>query len=198
MLIKNSAWKESTGKADWVIVSDMDELVYHPDLTNYFIRCKEMGITIPKVTGFNMFSTEYPKVGIPITNQIKRGSYSKNFSKQIIFDPNKIVDINYSPGAHAIEPDGDVKVDQNNTLKLLHYKYIGPFERIEKRWLTFGKELSAINIEKKWAIERQETSGLKEIYEYVKTSTEWVIQDDLSVFTKLWLALKKRTENPSG
>ena len=29
--IKNNAWKKSRGKADWVIVVDMDEFLYHLD-----------------------------------------------------------------------------------------------------------------------------------------------------------------------
>ena len=35
----NSCWKESRGEADWVLVCDVDEHFYHPDLAGYLQEC---------------------------------------------------------------------------------------------------------------------------------------------------------------
>jgi hypothetical protein len=77
MYIKNSVWKDSRGEADWVIVCDLDELLYHKNLAHFLMRCKRLGITLPKPVGFNMISDEMPTPGRLITDQIRYGAYSK-------------------------------------------------------------------------------------------------------------------------
>jgi glycosyltransferase involved in cell wall biosynthesis len=46
--IKNNIWKESRGKADWVIVCDTDEVLFHPDIANKLDELKEKGYSIVK------------------------------------------------------------------------------------------------------------------------------------------------------
>src|SRR5690606_2040831 len=46
--VKNNAYKESRGQADFVIVVDADELIYHPAIRELLQRYKEEGITFPK------------------------------------------------------------------------------------------------------------------------------------------------------
>ncbi|WP_299248824.1 hypothetical protein [uncultured Cytophaga sp.] len=58
--IKNSVWKESKGIADWVIVSDLYELIYHPDLVTFLTKSKKEYISISALKGCNMFSETYP------------------------------------------------------------------------------------------------------------------------------------------
>ena len=40
--------------ADWVIVGDMDEVLYHPDILSALAFYKSTGITVPQTTGFNI------------------------------------------------------------------------------------------------------------------------------------------------
>ena len=152
MFIKNSVWKDSIGVADWVIVADLDELIYHKSLIKELQLYKKLGVTIPTVEGFNMISKTYPVKGESIIKQVKYGAYSRQYSKNIIFDPNKITEINFTAGGHSIEPVGDVKF--GGYLKLLHYKYLGTDDRMLTRWNEVGKTLSNINIKNNWGIER--------------------------------------------
>lgn len=195
--IKNSVWVESRGVADWVIVSDLDELLYHKDLKRYLNSCKKNGITIPKVKGFNMVSETYPVAGKSIVEQVQYGAFSKNFSKSIVFDPNKIQFINFSPGGHGIEPEGEIHQELVSNLILLHYKYLGSPERLSVRWDGVGKELSPINIEKRWGIERCENSILVKRHAYVKKHAERVIYKRTlkNWFIKMWDYIK-RDRNP--
>lgn len=171
--IKNSAWHESKGKADWVIVSDIDEFLFHKRLLCELKKYKALGISIPKVEGFNMISEEFPQKGIDIIQQVRYGAYSRQFSKNIIFDPNKIDQINYTAGGHSIEPEGEVFFGGN--LKLLHYKYLGSNKRLQDRWDEVGKTLSEINVKNNWGIERQDEHVIIERFNLVKKNMELVI-----------------------
>jgi hypothetical protein len=195
MLIKNSVWKESKGVADWVIVSDLDELIYHKRLTRKLSQFKAEGITIPNVEGFNMISDIYPKQGIDITLQVRRGAASKAFSKSIIFDPNKIEEINYGAGAHFMDPVGQICF--GGYLKLLHYKYLGSKERLQSRWTAMGDSLSKVNIDNKWAIERRNPEIVLDRIEMVRLNSELVIDQSWYEWrTRLVKLFKKKEPLP--
>jgi hypothetical protein len=191
MIIKNSAWKESIGIADWVIVSDLDEIVFHKNLLQELDQYKVQGISIPNIEGFNMISESYPITGIPITQQVRYGAYSKQFSKNLIFDPNKVVEINYTPGGHSIEPTGEIKY--GGSLKLLHLKYLGSNERLLDRWNDVGKTLSKINVENNWGIERVKPEIILYRVETVKKNAELVIDNSFfEIVSRIKKIFKKR------
>src|SRR5208282_6007825 len=48
------AWQRSRGQADWVILADVDELVYRPDLVAYLVRCRMEGVTAIESLGYEM------------------------------------------------------------------------------------------------------------------------------------------------
>src|SRR5262245_10937973 len=54
--IKDNAWKLSRGKADWVIVVDCDELLYHKNLPAYLEKCERDGVSIVWPVGYEMLS----------------------------------------------------------------------------------------------------------------------------------------------
>jgi len=147
--IKNTVWKQSRGKADWVIVIDIDELLYHPDMTNFLNSSVD---SILKPIGCNMVNVFFPVVGISITDQVKNGELDDKYGKMALFDPHKIVDINYMPGAHEAYPEGIVRVAENSELKLLHYKNLG-IEYVLERIRSYRMRLSNENIENKWGTE---------------------------------------------
>jgi len=142
--IKNTVWKQSRAKADWVIVIDMDELIYHPELIAK-LSDKNNKATIYKPKGFDMVTTEFPDASKPIIETVQKGVPSFWLDKCILFNPNKIVDINYLPGAHECYPEGIVRFDEYTT-KLLHYKYIG-FDYVMSRIFSYRKRISQVNIE---------------------------------------------------
>ena len=46
LALQETCWKESRGIADWVIVTDIDEHLYHPDMYRYLAQCRAQGVTI--------------------------------------------------------------------------------------------------------------------------------------------------------
>ena len=48
----NQFWKKSRGKADWVIICDADEHLYHSNLRTYLQECTSNGITLVVPTGY--------------------------------------------------------------------------------------------------------------------------------------------------
>lgn len=179
MLIKNSAWKESIGIADWVIVCDIDEFLYHRDLISYVNKCKKKGETICETEGYNMICDDYPKYDMSIIDQVKEGAYSKKFSKTILFDPNEIIELNARPGGHVVVPEGNVRIKKSNGLKLLHYKYLGGLERLANRWNTMGTTLSAINKENGWATNRADPGEIVKRWNLINIEKEVVVLDKM-------------------
>lgn len=144
--IKNNCWKRSRGKADFVIVCDMDEFLYHPHLQSALKEMKRKGQTIVKPQGYNMYSSDEPAKGIPLTTQAPCGVRDQWFDKCILFDPHSIVEINYKPGAHECHPVGRVVWNKDN-FKLLHYKNIG-LASVLARKKQYSSRLSQENISK--------------------------------------------------
>lgn len=145
--IKNNVWKESKGKADWVIVCDIDEILYHPQLMAKLDQLKNEGISIIRPHGFDMYSESYPKKSLlEITKGIKD---NRHLGKCIIFNPNLIEEINYKTGCHKSYPTGQVIFYKKDDIKLLHYKCL-ELEFLINRFDILRKRLSNYNIENKF------------------------------------------------
>ncbi len=123
--IKNSCWKKARGKADYVIVCDVDELLYHKDMKSMLASVLKSHISFFRPEGWDMYSETFPPLDSPLTETVTKGTRSKNYGKCILFDPHRIVDINYEPGAHLCHPTGIVRTAEDNGLKVLHYKNLG-------------------------------------------------------------------------
>lgn len=171
--IKNNCWKHSRGKADFVIVCDIDEFIYHTDIRQALSALKKNRITIVKPFGYNMYSTEYPTQEKPLTEQVKRGIRVPMFDKCILFDPHAIVETNYKPGAHECHPWGRVKVYRNEDIKLLHYKNIG-LEQLLARNRLYASRLSKENKEKGYGAEylKKEQLIIQEFNENEQQATD--------------------------
>jgi glycosyltransferase involved in cell wall biosynthesis len=78
--IKHASYVNSD--ADFVIVVDTDELVYHPDIVNLLEGYKEDGVTLPKIKGYTMVTDSgYPEVG-KLTQIVTKGIPSINYAKR--------------------------------------------------------------------------------------------------------------------
>jgi glycosyltransferase involved in cell wall biosynthesis len=142
--MKSNVYKQSRGKADWVVMCDCDEYLYHENLLEKLEEYKAMGITMPKIDGHDMFHETFPEYdGELLTDKVKIGSETYDvMCKNIIFDPN--LDVRYMPGAHANQTPNAVFSDEAE-LKLLHYKFLGK-EYVLSRYNNLAEQLSDFNL----------------------------------------------------
>lgn len=152
--IKNNCWKKSRGHADYVIVCDMDEFLYHPDIRKTLADLRRKKISVVKPAGYNMYSETYPdyRTDTSLTRQITSGLRDPMFDKCILFDPHKVVEINFRPGAHECHPWGNITISTDSGIKLLHYKNLGITHLLERN-RQYAKRLSKDNIENRYGIE---------------------------------------------
>jgi len=134
--VKNHCWKEQRGKGiDFVIVCDADEFIIPPNNTSS---------KIPVVNGYNMISESLP---INDIFEIKTGSPSESYSKQAIFNPDAVQEINFVHGCHKnhmILGPGE-KINTSDSAKLYHFRQIGGVERLIKRHSEYRKRMSEFN-----------------------------------------------------
>ena len=107
MQLKNEMWKEARGRADLVVVCDMDEMLVPPPSS--LIRMKEAGGTICKPLWYDLHSELAPVFNDVFLDTMRPYAVYNPGSKAVIFDPNEIDEINYNAGAHHCEPKGNVK-----------------------------------------------------------------------------------------
>ena len=92
--IKNNAWKEAA--TNWVCVSDSDEIININEA-----QLKQEKSNIIKFKGFNMVNMQN---SLNHFNDIKYGVRDRNYDKFHLFNKKYIEEINYSDGAHTINP----------------------------------------------------------------------------------------------
>lgn len=157
--IKNNCWKGS--QADYVIVCDADELLWHfaGEYKEMFEDARAAGFTFFKTRGWNVYSHEELKGDI--TN-IRRGVYADGYSKSIIFDPKAFYEIRYNPGAHVCNPipKGSMKSGDLG-LFVLHYRNFCHFADLMKRHKDYAKRLSYMNRIKGWGAHYLWSEGKK-------------------------------------
>lgn len=144
--IKNTAYRESAGIADFVIAVDTDELVYHPDIKALLAAYREEGVTLPKMTGFEMISLSFPRRPGSIIGQIRLGRENPFYNKRCIFSPE--LEMNFLPGCHVCTPEGVVRESRAADLKLLHFHYVGLLKTVVRHKVC-KKRLSRFNIDTK-------------------------------------------------
>ena len=148
--IKNNCWKQHRGECDYAIVCDMDEFLWYPyGLYNYLKGSKKNGklYDIFRVTGYNMISYKEVNTDEFLYKQINTGYSDTMYNKMNIFNPNNILEMNYTNGSHTSNPENkSCKIILGPNLYLLHYKYIGGTDRLIKRQIEYGNRLSINNI----------------------------------------------------
>jgi len=142
--VKNNAWKTSIDIADWVIVVDCDELVWHPDIHAYLEKKKAENVTVISPQWWNMVGTDLPGE----ENEIPIGQ-PHPFGKPVLFDPNSVLEINYGVGAHSCNPKGYIQQIIDNEIKTLHYKHHS-IEYVLARYATYRARMSDLNRQAHW------------------------------------------------
>jgi len=148
ILIKNQIWKKSIGIADYVIVGDTDEFIYHENILDFLTKSKNEGYTLFKPHGHHMvsdidFNLEKDD---NIFEKVNEGVRTEVLDKMMMFDCNKIKEINYSFGCHLANPVGEVKIYNNSDLKMLHYKFLG-IKLHNEKYKIRAERLSKFNLQ---------------------------------------------------
>ncbi len=133
MAIRNEAWKPMRDEADWMIVCDVDEFLYHPQMKSELRRLRRDGITLPMVEGFEMLSKRFPERQDArlLWQEIQTGfPVPRYYNKNLIFDPR--IDINYTLGCHGCQPSGPVRRSEGFVFRNLHFRMLSHGHIVEK------------------------------------------------------------------
>jgi glycosyltransferase involved in cell wall biosynthesis len=151
--IKNNCWKNSN--ADWVIVGDIDELVYHADIVKALkdVTLSEATIITPRM--FNMYSEKFPVTEGQIYEEVTYGIPCG--SKTNVFRPRMITNINYDPGCHEAHPEGNVIFYHVVGMKTFHMRYLSKQWVIDRNEQSY-KRLSELNKQLGWGIHYHATA----------------------------------------
>jgi len=145
----DTIWKGST--ADWVIVTDIDEHTYHPDLPDYLRRCRQKGVTAIQSIGYEMVADSFPTGTRPLVDLVTVGARSIGHDRLCIFNPRAITETKFTPGRHRAFPEGRVVWPEYPEVLLLHFKQMGPeYPIIRSAELRQG--LKSRDLEKGWGM----------------------------------------------
>jgi hypothetical protein len=123
--LSDSIWRESRGKADWVIMVDLDEFIFHPRFLQYLRACREADITAIRGIGYEMVADRFPVDDAPLVESVTLGVRSVGHDKLCVFDPDALTETNFAPGRHMAAPKGSVWWPQRREVLMLHYKQLG-------------------------------------------------------------------------
>jgi hypothetical protein len=145
----NDCWKESRGKADWVIVTDLDEHLHHRDGRGYLESCAGAGVTLIPALGFQMISEREPDRGERLATAYRMGMPWHMMMKASIFNPNEIAEVDFELGRHGANPSGRVELPETDEMVLLHYKYLDFGRTLRHQRMLLGG-LGEKDVEMRW------------------------------------------------
>ena len=121
--IRNDAFRLMGLSADWFIIVDFDEFVYHPDMRKYLEGCESKGITIPKTIGFDMYHQDCPLFDgkTPLREIVKKGVRNISHDKLSIVH-RSVTKMNYNYGSHIANPEGVVTYSPSIDITILHFR----------------------------------------------------------------------------
>lgn len=107
--IRSGCIADARGKADYVIVSDCDEFVYHPNMRQ-FLEDNLGKFSVFYPSGFQMATQEFPVTVSQIYDQVKTGIPDPWYSKPLLVNPNLVDEIYFVDGCHEFMTlDGKIK-----------------------------------------------------------------------------------------
>jgi hypothetical protein len=145
----NQCWKQSRGAADWVIIVNVDEHVYHADLRRYLQACTHNGVSILVPEGYNMVADRWPSPRKPLWKTVRHGMRDPIWDKPQVFDPNRIHEISFEVGRHSASPTGEVVYPRTERARLLHYKYLGA-DYLLRRHAELRARMPAADLDRGW------------------------------------------------
>jgi hypothetical protein len=142
-------WTESRGVADWVIVTDIDEHLWRPDLKAYLAAQQRLGVTLVPALGFQMLSDRFPGPDQRLCREITTGAAAPMMNKLGLFSPEAILETRFTNGRHSARPLGRVLLPAADELLLLHYKYLGR-EETQRRHEAYRARLRPTDLVEAW------------------------------------------------
>ena len=135
--------KHSRGKAEWVIVGDCDEFLYHPDLRNFLDLRRSQGRRAIKATGHFFASKEIPDTdgqlfdAMPYRLRLRKTKAS--YDREVLFDPK--LDVQFINGCHPPTKFSEGVVAGRCGLSLYHCCYLS------KQWIIdhMDRRISRMN-----------------------------------------------------
>jgi glycosyltransferase involved in cell wall biosynthesis len=103
--LKHKCIQESKGLADYIIVSDCDEFIVHPNIKEFLINNSQYSIFYP--AGFQMVSSSFPTGDKQIYDEVPYGVPDPWYSKPILINPNKVNNFIWIDGCHETTLDTD-------------------------------------------------------------------------------------------
>jgi len=164
--LRNNCWKES--QADWIIVADVDEIVYHRMLDLALSRSTGT-VIMPHM--FEMFSQAFPKTKGQIYEEVNTGIEMR--SKMFLLRPGSIKEMNYTPGSHTAHPEGNVVVDVHTGIIAMHFKYVSLAYAIDRYEMLSARQ-SEENKENGWSWHMDKTPG--EFYDLFQEATSQLMK----------------------
>lgn len=179
---RNNAWRAAIGNADWVIVIDPDELVWHSSIQDELHHNQEQGYTIVVPRGYEIIPDNDIDFSTPIIKQRLKGVINDWYTKPVIFNPNLIRGVQFYPGCHGGSFDGKIKCNgqvvqggpslvqypgypgtsatiatfipqfKSSKIKLLHYRFLST-QVITDKWKEYKTRLSKNNIKNGWSVQ---------------------------------------------
>jgi glycosyltransferase involved in cell wall biosynthesis len=150
--MQNEIWKESSGCADWVVVTDLDEHLHHENMILFLQYCQKQGVTAIPALGYEMVAEEFPASRQPLFEIVSRGAPSRKYSKLNLFNPSAILETNYAPGRHRWKLEGKVLAPAKDDVRLLHFHYVG-FERVVQRHALCQGRQGSTDIKNGWGVQ---------------------------------------------
>jgi len=129
-IIKNNAWKQSKGKADFVVVSDFDEIIWSNDLKSELQYMKDNDFNVLGTKWYAFCGEKTPEytedkylhqlVGKGYKQYINHMPQYKDLGKFMIIDPNKIDDMGWSVGNHICKPSPGIRLYVSDKIVAFH------------------------------------------------------------------------------
>ena len=159
--IKNNCWKESIGKCDFVIVCDMDEVLYSKNLESELQYMKDNQYNVLGTPWYALCGDEMPKYSDNLLlHEIVKKVYKqdinrdyKDIGKFMLFDPNIITDMRFDVGCHRSFPLPELKLYKSNKIFAIHFDKGFGCEYNIKRKKIMNNRLSEVNKKNKWCFE---------------------------------------------
>ena len=146
--LKNTVWKDST--ADWVMIVDADEFIYHPDIVS-LLEQTEYTALLPAF--YNMYSDVFPTAEGQIYDEVKYGrrwgGEANIYGKINIIKLPDITDTNYSPGCHRANLRGNVNIGVTSDIKTLHMRNLSR-EFTVNRVMSHARRMGEYNKKMGW------------------------------------------------
>lgn len=153
--IKSNAWKESKGKADFVIVCDMDEMLYSKNINEVLQQMKDGGYNVLGNPWYALCYDERPEYDPnKLLHQQGHKFYKQHINhhprwghlgKFMLFDPNLITDMGYSVGCHIANPQPYLKLFETDKVFALHINKGLSEDYFVQRRKKMANNLSVVN-----------------------------------------------------